>query len=251
MLKEERQQRILAILRKNGKVIATELSASLNTSEDTVRRDLNEMAEAGLLQRVYGGAIPRTPTMLAFHAREQEAIDAKAAIAAACLPLFHDGQVIIMDGGTTVLQVARSLPAELRGTVITSSIPVLQTLAEHPNLEVIGVGGRLFKEFQSMNGAHTVAAYRAFRADIAIMGMSGMHPDVGLCILDNEDAAVKAAMVEGSREVVAVCASDKIGAIAPFIFAPVSALTHLVTDSETSEEALAPYKEMGITVLRG
>src|SRR6478672_10923004 len=101
MLAAERRQHILSTLRHDGKVLATELSVALHVSEDTIRRDLRELAEAGLLQRVHGGALPSSPASASYAARQQQAPSAKAAIARAAVRLLRNGQVILLDGGTT------------------------------------------------------------------------------------------------------------------------------------------------------
>ena len=251
MLKEERHQNILAILRRDGKVVASELSEVLQISEDTVRRDLNEMAATGLLYRVHGGALPQAPSAISFRSREGENNDAKAVIAAACLPLLRQDQVIAVDSGTTSLRVMQELPADFRATVVTNSIPILDALSSHPRVEVIGIGGRLFKESRCTVGAQAVAEFRAVNADICIVGLNAIHPEVGLCVLDYESVAVKAAMIHGARQVVAVAASDKLGTVGPYVFGPLTCLTHLVTDSRATEEALAPYRAAGIVVVTG
>lgn len=251
MLKEERHQNILVILKREGKVVASELSAVLQISEDTARRDLNEMAASGLLQRVHGGALPLAPTAISYRSRERESSAAKAGIAAACLGLLQEGQVIIIDSGTTALRIAQELPADLRATVVTNSVPVLDTLASHARVEVIGIGGRLFKEARCLVGAQAVAEFRAVRADICFLGLNGLHPEVGLCVLEHESMLVKAAMIHGARQVAAVAASDKLGTVAPFVFGRLTSLTHLVTDAGASEEALAPYRAAGLVILKG
>src|SRR6185503_630711 len=128
MLTAERRQQILEALRRDGKVLATELSAALNVSEDTIRRDLRELAEAGLLQRVHGGALPRSPASASYIARQSQAPSAKAAIARAAVQLLRSGQVIVLDGGTTTLQIAQQLPIDLRATIITNSPPIAVAL---------------------------------------------------------------------------------------------------------------------------
>src|SRR5438105_11180070 len=131
MLTAERRRSIMQTLQRDGKVLASELSKNLHVSEDTIRRDLRELASAGVLQRVHGGALPRSPVTASFTARQQQASGAKAAIAQAAVRLIRQDQVIILDGGTTPLQVAQHLPPDLRATVITHSPPVALALTEY------------------------------------------------------------------------------------------------------------------------
>ncbi len=110
MLKEERQQIIMETLRRDGKIIAADLSTAINVSEDTIRRDLRDLANAGLIQRVHGGALLRSPAGANYKERQYMSGDAKMAIARAAVTLVQNRQVIILDGGTTTLEIARRLP---------------------------------------------------------------------------------------------------------------------------------------------
>jgi DeoR/GlpR family transcriptional regulator of sugar metabolism len=250
MLTAERRQYILEVLRRDGKVHATELSAGLGVSEDTIRRDLRELAEAGLLQRVHGGALPSSPAAASYTARQGQATGAKAAVAQAAARLVRDGQVILLDGGTTTLQVAQHLPAELRATVITNSPPIAAALAEHPAVEVIVIGGRLYKQSLVTIGAATVDALRSMRADVCMLGVCSLHPELGISVPDLEEAHVKRAMVDGAAEVIALATSEKLGTAAPYVVGPIAELTHLVTERAVPEETLALYSAKGITVIR-
>ncbi|MEP6985852.1 MAG: DeoR/GlpR family DNA-binding transcription regulator, partial [Chloroflexota bacterium] len=153
MLKEERQQHLLNVLKRDGKVVAIDISGVLNVSEDTIRRDLNELAEAGLLRRVHGGAVAKALTEAAYINRSQQHTEAKSSIAEAAAHLAQDGQVILLDCGTTTTRLAQVLPYDLRATVITNSPPAGMALAEHPNLEVILLGGTLNKATMAIIGA--------------------------------------------------------------------------------------------------
>ncbi len=251
MLREERQRRILDDLRRDGKVAATALSVALEVSEDTMRRDLRELSEAGLLQRVYGGALPLSPATMGYVERQYHASEAKAAIAIAAARLVRDGQVIILDGGTTVLQVARHLAHQLRATVVTTSPPIAVALAGHAGIEVVVIGGRLYKESLVTVGAATVEALSMVRADICVLGVCSLHPEIGISVLDPEEAHVKRAMIAGAAAVVAVADGEKLGTAAPYVVGALTALTHLVTEASVPDEALAPYRARGIIVLQG
>ena len=251
MLTAERRRSIMQTLQRDGKVLASELSKNLHVSEDTIRRDLRELAAAGELLRVHGGALPRLPSSVRFVERQQQAPEAKAAIAQAAVPLIRQDQVIILDGGTTPLQVAQQLPHDLRATVITHSPPIALALAEHPTIEVIVIGGKLYKYELVTVGAATVEAYRDIRADLCFLGISSIHPEVGISTLNLEEAYVKRAMIASAAEVVALTSTEKLGTAAPYIIGPLSDLTHLVTERSVSEELLAPYRAQGISIVRG
>jgi len=250
MLAAERKQLIMDSLAENGKVLAGELSHRFQVSEDTIRRDLRELASEGLLHRVHGGALPKTPVVPRYTQRRSEALPVKAAIGAAAASLLRDGQVIIIDGGTTPRQVAEHLPPSLKATIITHSIPALVTLSEHPTIDLLIVGGQLDKFSQVAVGAQTIDTYQHIHADVCILGMAGLHPDTGLTDQIFEEANVKRFMVAAAAQIIGVATSDKIGTVSTYQFAPITALTHLVTDKNATEEQLAPYRTAGIQILQ-
>src|SRR5438552_7727773 len=158
MLTDQRKRRILERLRRDGQVVAKDLSAAFGSSEDTIRRDLRELAASGLLLRVHGGALPASPAVADLPARRSMATDAKAAIGRAAAGLVRPGQVVILDGGTTAREVARHLPADLRATVVTHSPTTAAELEGHPHVEVLILGGRLFKHSMVTVGAIAIEA---------------------------------------------------------------------------------------------
>lgn len=250
LLTEERRERILTALRRDGRVLATDLSKTLGVSDDTIRRDLDALAEMGLLQRVHGGALRRARINEDYTARQVDEAIAKQSIALATAALIRPGQIVILDGGTTALAVAQHLPKQLEATVITTSPPVAVALAAYPGIEVITIGGQLYRYAMVAVGASTVAELRGIRADLCILGVLALHPEVGISVLDREEAAVKQAMMEGAADVVAPTTANKLGTVAPFLVGPTSALTHLVTETGVSEETLAPYRALGLTIIQ-
>ena len=249
MLTEERRQVILEQLRHDGKVVATELSASLAVSPDTVRRDLRELGEAGLLRRVHGGALPAAVGGRPYAIRLEQDQEVKAAIAQATSRLLHRGQVILLDSGTTTLEVARHLPSDLEATVITNSPPVAVALADHPTVEVTVVGGMLDKDARALVGAATVESLRSVRADVLVLGVCSLHPEIGITVLDLEESYVKRTMIANAAEVVAVSSADKLGSAGPYVIAPLEELTYLVTEESASAEQLDAYRAAGIEVV--
>jgi DeoR/GlpR family transcriptional regulator of sugar metabolism len=250
VLTDERRSLILDRLRNHGRVLAADLTTELGVSSDTIRRDLRELDEAGMLRRVHGGALPRHGDASPFATRARRAPEAKASIARRAAACVQDGQVVVLDGGTTTLELARALRDDLRASVITTSPPIAMALADHPGLEVTIVGGTLRPNALVTVGASAVEALRVIRADVVFLGVCGLHPEIGVTTEDLEERHVKATMIEGAAEVVALADHDKLGTAMPIVVAPMRAVTQLVTDADVDERALAPYRALGITVLR-
>ena len=249
VLTDERRALILDRLRTQGRVLATDLSAELDVSSDTIRRDLRELDGLGMLRRVHGGALPRHGDASPFANRARRAPEAKASIARRAADCVSDGQVIVLDGGTTTLELARALRDDLRASVITTSPPIALALADHPGLEVTVVGGTLRRNALVTVGASAVEALRVIRADVVFLGVCGLHPEIGVTTEDLEERHVKAAMIDGAAEVVALADHDKLGTAMPVVVAPMRAVTQLVTDADVDERALAPYRALGIEVI--
>jgi DeoR/GlpR family transcriptional regulator of sugar metabolism len=250
MLTAERRRAILGRLAQDGKVVASELVGDLGVSEDTVRRDLRELAAQGLVLRVHGGALPAaTPGSVASFAERLE-VDAerKAALARAALPLLEGAAVIVLDGGTSALELARRLPPDRACTVLTNAPPVAAALAAHPQAEVVLLGGRLLKSAQVTVGAEAVDALRRVRADVAVLGVCSVHPDLGVTAREREEADVDRAMVSAAAEVIALATADKLGTASPWVVAELGELTHLVTDA--GPEVTDAYARGGVTVVR-
>jgi DeoR/GlpR family transcriptional regulator of sugar metabolism len=249
MLAAERRQAILERLHADGRVVATELSRTLGVSIDTVRRDLRDLDEGDLVRRVHGGALPPVAGARPYEIRRGQATAAKHAIARRTVSMLHDDQVILLDAGTTTLEVARNLRPELRATVITNSPAIALVLAEHAYIEVAMLGGILAKEPRAVVGAATVDALRSIRADVLVLGVCSLHPEIGITVLELEESYVKRAMVASAADVIAVSAADKLGSAGPYVVAPIDELTHLVVDGSVGDDELDPYRRCGIEVL--
>lgn len=249
MLSVERREAILERLASDGKVVAVELSEALEVSPDTIRRDLQELADAGLLRRVHGGALPPAIGARPYAERRRQEPAAKAAIARATTRLLRQGQVILLDAGTTTLEVARHLPPDLRATVVTNSPPIAVALADHPSVDVTLLGGRLDKGARATVGAATIEALEAVRADLLVLGVCSLHPDIGITVSDLEESYVKKAMIAGAAEVVAVSSAAKLGSAGPFVVGPITELTHLVTERSVPPRDLDGYRAQGVEVV--
>ena len=211
MLTQQRKEHILTILKQEGRVVAKDLAHELSLSEDTIRRDLRELAKEGLLRRVHGGAMPMAPAEADFNHRQTISNAGKRAIGKVAAGMIRDGQIVIVDGGTTAVQLARQLPSQLKATIVTHSPSVAVELANHPNVEVILIGGKLFKHSVVTMGTAALEALKHIRAEIYFMGVTGVHPERGLTTGDLEEAFMKKALSDRAAETVVLASNEKIG----------------------------------------
>jgi DeoR/GlpR family transcriptional regulator of sugar metabolism len=249
-LPDERQQIILERLSRRGRVLAGELAREFGASEDTIRRDLREMAAAGQCRRVYGGALPLSPASGPLAARRTQAPERKAALGRAAAALVRAGQVLFFDAGSTNAALARALPAGLVVTVVTNAPDIAADLAGRPGLELIVIGGRVDPRSGAALGARALRDAREIRVDLAFLGACAVDVRAGVAAFDAEEAEFKRLIAERAKVVVAAVTTDKLGTSAPFAVAPTSRLTHLVVEADAPERALAPLRRAGVSVHR-
>jgi DeoR/GlpR family transcriptional regulator of sugar metabolism len=250
MLKQERHRRILELLQSEGRLVAAELPGVLGVSGHTIRRDLDELAEARSLQRVHGGALARSPVAATYEDRQAQAVAGKIATARAAASLLAPGQVVILDGGSTALHLVDAIPAGHTGTFVTHSPPVAAALARHPGLEIVTVGGTLDTRAMVAVGATAVESFRRINADVCFLGVWALHPTGGISTAYYEEAEVRRVLVGCADRVVGLASREKLGTAAAFAIAPASALTHLATEPGVPEAVLTPFRELGLHVLQ-
>jgi len=250
MLTTHRKQQILSILKQDGQVVAKDVSQAMGVSEDTIRRDLREMAKDGLLQRVHGGALPASPAVADFAGRERLTPEGKVAIGRAAAKMIQAGQVVILDGGTTARQVARHIPLDLEATVVTHSPTIALELVNHASVEVLLIGGRLFKHSVVAVGAATTEAIARVHADTFFMGVTGVHPQTGLTTGDYEEAAVKRALSHAAAETIVLASSEKLNAASAYEVVPLAEISGIITEQSADAALTRPYERLGIAVIR-
>jgi DeoR/GlpR family transcriptional regulator of sugar metabolism len=250
LLKGERQRLILEELASSGRVVAADLQDRLGVSEYTVRRDLDELAGAGQLQRVHGGALPRSLVAGTYEGRREQGVAGKRETARAAATLFEPGQVVILDGGSTALALVDAIPDGFSGTFVTHSPSVAEALGRHRGLEIVLIGGTLDRRAMVALGAQTIEAYGRVTADVCFLGVWSLHAEHGLSERYPEEAELRRVLLERADRVVGLASRPKLGTVAPFAIGPATALTHIATERGVPDELLAPFAELGIHVLR-
>lgn len=251
LFSEERRRNILELLAVYGKVLVSDLANQFGISEVTVRKDLTVLELQGLLQRTHGGALPVRhdhnvdPSLRAkekLHRRE------KLRIAEAAVKLVQEGQIVMLDSGTTTTAVARLLRSFKNLMVITNAVNIAAELAGS-SLQVILTGGTLRPNSFSLIGPLAEATVERLGADILFLGADGYDPNFGITSPNEVEASLNRTMIEVSKRVVVVCDSSKFGRRTLSRIAPTSSIHDTVTDPNISAGALRILRENGVNVI--
>ena len=249
MLKEERHQFILNEVRIHNKILLTDIADLLKVSVDTVRRDIKELHNTDQLKKVHGGAVSLGFNTYSPVGKKVYSLEKKSQIAEKAITLIKEGQVILLSGGTTNLEVARRLPSKMKLTCFTPSLPIAVQLLTKPNVEVIFIGGRLSKDSQITIGGSAINMLSEIKVDICFLGTNSIHPIQGLTEFDWEIVQMKKAMIHSSRKVVSPCISEKIGSLQRYKICGAEDVDVLITELEPWDIKLDTFKTMNLQLL--
>jgi len=248
-LPSDRQTYIRQRLQQDGRVVAAELAQTLGVSEDSIRRDLRELASSGVCQRVYGGAIAMTPNTGNFSQRSHENIARKARLAAAAVQLLRPGQFVFLDSGTTNLEIARAIPDGLPLTIATNAIPIAAALLGRSALEVLVVGGRMDHRIGGTMGSSAMLEIQTLRPDICFLGTCSLDIELGVGTTLSEEAALKRELVRHSSQVVLCVTNEKLDTASPFSVAAMADISQLVLEADAEPHKLQRLRDCGVPVL--
>lgn len=249
MLAAERRALLLSRLHKDGKLVARDMATELGLSEDSLRRDLRELAAAGLCQRVYGGALPLSPAIGGFATRLTIASEAKRRVAVRAAQLISPGSTVILGSGTTTHMVATVLPQSLSAMIVTPSPATAALLVEHPASDVFVLGGRLAKQSASVCGAASADAASKVSADLYLLGVAGVHVDEGLTTGDPDEAAMERILVGRAADTFVLASSEKLGTVAAFSVIGLSGVAGVITDADSSHPAVRALRKRKVPVV--
>jgi DeoR/GlpR family transcriptional regulator of sugar metabolism len=236
-------------------VNVADLSEHFQVSEVSIRRDLDRLAQHGLLKRVHGGAvaIPDTALNQSYAAKIQRHIEEKECIGRAAAKLIKPGDQLIFDGSTTALQVARNIPGDLLSsgnlTVVASSLPIVQELGHWKGVHVILLGGLYLPEFRSFVGPQTLLHLEGLYPDKAFIGTDGLTLSRGATGSNILEAEVDRAMAQSASEVILVADSSKVGQAGLTSIVPIEDIDKFVTDEGAPSDFVEALREHGIDVI--
>lgn len=248
MLKKERHNLIMRHINLHNRVLTTDLVQLINVSEDTIRRDLQELSEKGQLYKVHGGALSK-PYQSTFDDSTIYAKEAKLSIGRKAISLINDGIVVLTGGGTTIIELVKQLPENLKATFFTISPLVAVELAKYQHIEVILIGGLFSKNSQVTYGGQVINQLAEIRADLCLLGTSAIHPSDGLTDTDWEINQLKKTMLNASKKTAILCISEKLNITLRLKVAPIGNIHYLITELPKEHELLEPYQNNGVAVL--
>ncbi|MDX6039186.1 DeoR/GlpR family DNA-binding transcription regulator [Scandinavium lactucae] len=249
MLASQRKQQILQILARDKQVHSGELSQRFGLSEDSIRRDLRELAAEGLLQRVHGGALPISDAIAPLETRKYVQSESKQVVAKKAVALIQPGLVVFLDGGTTTLELVKQLPANLSFTAVTHSPTIAVALVDFPQVEVILVGGVLFRHSVVTMGAAMLESINRINADLYFMGVTGIHPRAGFTTGHYEEACVKRALAGRAAETVVMASADKLNSASAFAIGELNMASTLVVEHDLTGDLRAACQKHGMTLI--
>lgn len=248
LLKDERKDLILKQINLHTRIYLADLATTLNVSEDTIRRDINDLAEEGKLIKIRGGAMSK-----AYHhtsaLQETYAHQNKRVIAQKALSLLKDDMLILIGGGTTIREFIKLIPQELKATFITVNPLTAVELLDKPNLEIILIGGQISRYSQMSVGGEVYQRLSELRADLCIIGTNAIDAREGLTDSDWETVQAKKAMIRASSKVAILTISEKLDTVMRMKIADLDQIDYLITDLPADSPQTAPYRVGDVTFL--
>ena len=247
MLKKERQEFILHQLNLHNKILCADLSNKMGVSDDTIRRDLQELAQEDKLIKVHGGALSKS-VHTAVDRKMVYNLEDKNIIAQKTAALVQSGMYILTSGGTSILEFAKSLDTNLNATFFTCSLNAAIEFAHHPSIEVVMIGDKVSKDSMLTTGASAVQTIESIQADLCILGINSLDTQFGLSENDWEVVQIKKAMIKASKKTICIGISEKLNSQQKIKVANLDEIDILITELDPNDPTLLPFKHKGLTI---
>jgi DeoR family fructose operon transcriptional repressor len=248
LLKKERKDLILKEINVHTRISLGELTEILSVSEDTIRRDVNELAESGEIIKIRGGAMSKS-----YHhssnLKENYAHSQKLVIAQKALTLLKEGMLVLIGGGTTIREFVKLIPEDLTATFMTVNPLTAVELLDKPNIEIILIGGQISRYSQMSIGGEVHQRLAEMKADLCILGTNALDVNGGLTDSDWETVQVKKAMLKASDKVAILAISEKMNTVMKMKIADIQDVDYLITELSPDSPELLAYENIKIEVL--
>lgn len=232
----------------HNRVLTSDLVQLLNVSEDTIRRDLQEMSDESLLYKVHGGALSKSYHST-FDNSTVYAKEIKTTIAKKAISLIKDGMVVLTGGGTTIIELVKQLPENLQATFFTISPLVAVELSKYDGIEVVLIGGLFSKNSQISYGGHVINQLAEINVDLCLLGTSALHPKDGITDTDWEINQLKKKMLSAAKKSAVLCISEKLNISLRLKVVALENIDYLVTELDPTEERLLQYQTKGLKII--
>lgn len=248
---EERQNKILSMLKIRNKLLVNELCEEFSVSSATIRNDLNQLEKKGLLKRTHGGAISCSKASFepTSSQKAQTNSEKKRQIAEYAVNLIENGDTLAIDTGTTTYYLAELLSLKSNITVITTDINIANLLESFPNVTVILAGGMLRRGFSCTTGSITNMILESFNVDKVFLATNAVTPSGDICTPDIEQAKVKQSLISIGKQTFLLCDSSKFGTHSFARFGSIRDIDTVITDSDLDENIQLRIKEQGINLI--
>lgn len=248
MLKSERHQFIIDLIKNEGKVVVNNLTETLQVTEDTIRKDLQELSKQGLVKRVHGGALSIDYGIIDFEHRVGQHSLRKKNLALKTIDVIQDKNVIFIDSGSTNLNVAEQIPHHFKCHVITNSPVIALALCNHPKVTIQLLPGELDKVSKVLKGSSTIKAIEDINIELCILGISSIDTEKGITVPSFEESIVKKQLIAQSSETIAIITKEKFNTTSTFYVDTIDKLDMIITEQEVDPITLEKYNNLGILV---
>ncbi|MDR6552009.1 DeoR/GlpR family DNA-binding transcription regulator [Paenibacillus qinlingensis] len=251
MLAAERKYRIVDYVKQHRVATIAELALAFNVHDATIRRDLEEIEQKGLLKRTHGGVTfdQWTQDEPSFNERAVQQLDQKMRIGKMAASLIQDGEHVIIDSGTTTLHIAKHLVHRSNITVVTNDMNIAMELREASGVKVIMTGGELYPSSYMFNGMFTDHVLKSLHVQKAFLGTPVIHPKHGLMHPEAQLVPTKQGMIAAAERIIVVADESKIGNLSLHTVAPISGVHTLITSEGAPDKAINQFRDSGVEVM--
>lgn len=250
MLTKERQQIIRAKLIDDGRVIASDLANEFSVSEDTIRRDLRELAQNGICRRVYGGALRLTPENNTTCDANAVSPAQKNDMAQLAASIMTGQRTVFIDAGPINLSVIAALPVDCSFTIITNAPSIAIALESRHRCDVIMIGGNFDQRQGVVLGSRALIDVQALHPDLFVLGACSLDPEVGITTLNAEEATFKRHLIKQCRSTITVATNDQLGTVSPFAVSSIKALDYLILEQSAPAAMTSRFKQNGVRIMQ-